>query len=105
MPMNKVLNKVTDNIKKIANGSTSSKDISTLNVPVTMQILPMTDSKQKRSWISLNRSEIKNLINFFDCNMQMHLQLDDVWDGNMAYLCEMAGIYEKLLKAQEGLEN
>ena len=93
-----------DNVKKLANGSTSSKDISALNVPVTMQILPMTDSKQKRSWISLNRSEIKNLIDFFDCNMQMHLQLDDVWDGNMAYLCEMSGIYNKLLKAKEGLE-
>lgn len=96
--------KTTEHIGKMITSASSSKDISALTVPIAMEFQPIRVENTDKTYVQLSRSEVKNLIDFFDMNMQMNLQLDDMWDGNMAYLCEMCGIYNKLVSAKECLE-
>ena len=93
------MSNLADNIKKMANANEPQG----VKVPIFTEIQPLVISNKGYTSIQLSKSEIKNLIDFFDYNMKMNLQLDDMWDGNMAYLCEMCDIYKKLVRAKEYL--
>lgn len=58
----------------------------------------MTETKQnKENTIILSKSQIENLIDFFDFHFIDSIRKDDDVD-NMEYICDMCYIYQSLKK-------